>query len=108
MLREKKTAKRKAESGRRAVKMPEKKRYQLVQAIYDKEGVNSKKLAAHLNVDRFFVDTIVTAVMTYGRAIGPELSPELEQRQKRAFRKNRAKTSILSPNSVQADPFEVP
>ena len=53
------------------------------------QGVTSKKLAADLNVDRFFVDRIVreAAVMTYRRAIGPEFSPELEQRQKTACRK---------------------
>ena len=68
------------------MKMPEKKSNQLVKAIYDKEGVTSKKLAANLNVDRFFVDRIVreAAVMTYRRAIGPEFSLELEHRQKRA------------------------
>ena len=59
MHREKKNRKRKAESGRRVVKMTEKKRNQLANATYDKEGVASKKLAANLNVDRFFVDTIV-------------------------------------------------
>ena len=43
------TAKRKAESGRRAVKMQEKN--QLIKAISVKEGVTPKKLAANLNVD---------------------------------------------------------
>ena len=110
-LEKRKTAKRKAESGRRAVKMPGKKRNQLVQAIYDKEGVTSKKLAAHLNVDRFFVDRIVreAAVMTYRRAIGVLSLAQSWNRGKRGHvKRNRAKTSILSPTSVQADPFEVP
>ena len=87
-IEKRKTAKRKAESRQRAVKRPEK-RNQLVNAIYDKEGVTSKKLVANLNVDRFFVDRIVreAAVMTYRRAIRPEFSLEVEQRQKRACRK---------------------
>ena len=34
-IQKRKTAKRKAESGQRVVKMPEKKRNQLVKAIYD-------------------------------------------------------------------------
>ena len=36
----------------------EKNRNELVLAIYDKEGVISKKLAESLNVDKFFVDRI--------------------------------------------------
>ena len=46
MHRGKQTAKRKAESGRRSVKMPEKKSNQLVKTICDKKGVTSMKLAA--------------------------------------------------------------
>ena len=50
-----KTAKRKAESGRRAVQMPEKKRNQLVKTICDKKGVTSMKLDGKMNADRPFV-----------------------------------------------------
>ena len=92
-LEKRKTAKRRAESRRRAVQMPEKKTNQLVKAIYEKEGVTSKKPAANLNVDRFFGDQIVrdASVMTYRRALCPEFSPELVQRQKRARRKETGK-----------------
>ena len=54
-----KTAERKAESGRRTVQMPEKKRNQLVKTIWDKKGVTSMKLAEKMNADRSFVDRIV-------------------------------------------------
>ena len=104
-----KTKGRKRTVSRTYVKMPEKKRHQVVKAIYDKEGVTSKKLAANLNVDKFFVDRTVreAAVMTYRRAIGPEFSPELEQRQKRGMSKM-GQTSILSPSGVELDPLAVP
>ena len=52
-IEKRKTAKRKAESGRRAVKMPEKKRSQLVQAIY--LGSHLKETGSKFeSVDRFF------------------------------------------------------
>ena len=44
------TTKSKAVSGRRAVKMPEKKRNQLCKAVCDKKGVTSMKLAAKMNM----------------------------------------------------------
>ena len=47
------TTRSKAESGRRAVKMPEKKRKQLVKSVCDKNGVTSMKMAAQMNVDSF-------------------------------------------------------
>ena len=105
-IEKRKTAKRKAESGRRAVKMPVKKRNQLVKAILDKEGVTSKKLAANLNVNRFFVDRIAreAAVMTYRRAIGPEFSQELEQRQKRACRKKMGQNIHFKPYRHRGGP----
>ena len=49
--RTRKTAKIKAESGRRAVQVPERKRNQLVKTIWDKEGV-SMKLPEKMNADR--------------------------------------------------------
>ena len=77
MHRDKKTAKGKAESGQRAVQMPEKKRNQLVQTIWDKKGVTSVKLAEKMimSADRSFVDRIVreAAVRTYTRIRRPEL-----------------------------------
>ena len=64
-----KIARRKAESGRRAVKMPEKKRNRLVKTIRDKKGVTSMKLAEKMNAGRSFVGRIVrkTADKTYKR-----------------------------------------
>ena len=80
--------------------MPEMKRNQLVKAIYYKEGVTSKKLAANLNIDRFFVDRIVreAAVMTYIRAVGHEFSLELEQRRKRACQKKMGQNIHFEPH----------
>ena len=54
-----------------------------------RKGVTSKKLEANFNVDRFCVDRIVreAAAMTYRRAIGPQFSLELEQRQKEGISK---------------------
>ena len=70
-----KTAERKAESGRGAVQMPEKKRNQLVKTIWDKKGVTSMKLDGKMNADRSLVDRIVreAAVKTYTRIRPTEL-----------------------------------
>ena len=91
--------------------MPEKKRNQLIKAICDKKGVTSMELAAELNVDRSrSVGRIVreAAVMTTKRIRSPEFIPELEQRQKRACRKDKGRISILSPTGVEVDPLAVP
>ena len=70
-----KTAERKAESGRGAVQMPEKKRNQLVKTIWDKKGVTSMKLDGKMNADRSLVDRIVreATVKTYTRIRPTEL-----------------------------------
>ena len=83
-----KTAKRKAESGQRAVKMPEEKSNQLVKATCDKKRVTSMKLAAKMNAERYFAERIVreAAVRTYKRIRRPGFRPELEQRQRRELR----------------------
>ena len=63
------TIKRKAESRRRALKMTEKNRNQLVKAVCSKAGVTSEKLAAQINVDRSLASRILkeTDVTTYKR-----------------------------------------
>ena len=86
-----KTGKR--DSRRRAVKMPEMKRNQLVKTICEKKGVSYMKLAVKMNAERPFVARIVreAAVRTYKRVGRPELRSEMEQRQKRECGKTRAK-----------------
>ena len=59
VVEERKTAKRKAESIRRAVKMPDEKSNQLVKTICDKKGVTSMKLAAKMNAERYFAGRVV-------------------------------------------------
>ena len=110
MHRDKETAKRKAESGRRAVKMPEKKSDQLVKTICDKKGVTSMKLAAKMNAERSFAGRIAreAAVRTYKRTRCPEFRPELEQRQKRGCGKDKGRNTHFDPTCVEMDPPGVP
>ena len=86
--------------------MSEKKRNQLVKAVYDKERVTSKKLAANFNVDRLFVDRIVreAAVITYRRATDPEFSLELEQKQKRACGQKMGQNIHFEPHRRRGGP----
>ena len=94
-----KTAKRKAESGRQAVQMPQKKRIQLVKTIWDKKKVTSMKLAEKMNADRSFVDRIVreAAVRTYMRIWRPEFRPELEQAKERLWKGQGQKCPFWAP-----------
>ena len=95
-----KTAARKAESGRRAVQMPEKKRNQLVKTIWDKKGVTSMKLAEKMNADRSLVNRIVweAAVKTYTGIRHSEFRPELEQRQKMDCGKDKGRIAHFEPH----------
>ena len=70
------------------MKIPEKKRNQLVEPVCDKNAVNSMKLAAKMNVDRSFVGRIVkkAGVTTCEEIRSREYCPDLDQRQKRACR----------------------
>ena len=105
-----KTAKRKAESKWRAVKMPEKKRNQLVKTICHNKGVTSVKLAEKMNADRSFVGRFVreATVRTYKRIRRPQLKPRLEQRQKTECGKNKAETPILCHTGREMDPLAFP
>ena len=80
---DKKTAKRKAESGWWA----EYKRNQLIKTICNKKGVTSLSwLAAKMTADRSFVGRIVRKAILLGHTREsrcPEFRPELEQMQKR-------------------------
>ena len=107
-----KTTKRKAESKRRAVQIPEKTRSQLVKTIWDKKGVTSMKLAEKMNADRSFVDRIVreAAVRTSRdkRIRRPELRPELKRGKRGIVERTMAEMPILSPSDVEMDPLAVP
>ena len=105
-----KTAERKAESGRGAVQMPEKKRNQLVKTIRDKKGVTSMKLAGKMNADRSFVDRIVreAVVKTYTRITPPELGQSWNRGKRWIVERTRAEMPILSPTGVEMDPLAVP
>ena len=105
-IEKRKTAKRKAESGRQAVKMPEKKRSQLVQAIY--LGSHLKETGSKFEcwqvLCRRNCEGGCSAVMTYRRAIGPDFSQELEQRQERACQKKIGQNILLEPHRRRGGP----
>ena len=100
-----KTAERKAESGRRTVQMPEKKRNQLVKTIWDKKGVTSMKVAEKMNADRSFV---LRGRLLLGHTREPDVL-SLGQSWNRGkigiVERTRAETPILSPTGVEMDPL---